>query len=412
MSVAAGYSEGAAESRPRVSGRGEASAQLQDRLSTVRMRAHLVALQRIADRNGGSRVAGSRGYAASVRYVRDELKRAGYAPRVSQFPFVEYAELVERGFQLTSRARRFPVEAIDFSPSTPKGGVSGKLVSSDDGCEAGDFRGVQGQIALVRRGKCFFAEKAQNAGNAGAIALVVFNVERGPLDATLGSPRASAIPVVSVDLSTGRALDNPGTTIRLVVETRTQHTTSQNVVADARPRSRRVLLVGAHLDSVLAGPGVNDNGTGVAALLEIARVVRSAAPRLSVRFAFWGAEEFGLFGSRAYARKVDLDQIVGYLNFDMLGSREHRRAVYSGPFAARWLRYFKERGLRAETIDLSARSDNLSFEQRGIPTGGLFAGDDPCYHAPCDRVSQVDFGIFHELAAGAAFGVAAFAPKQ
>ena len=98
-----------------------------------------------------------------------------------------------------------------------------------------------------------------------------------------------------------------------------RNASSQNVVADSRPGARRVLLVGAHLDSVVAGPGINDNATGVASLLEIARAGtrRSAA---AVRFAFWGAEEFGLFGSSAYARTVDRREIVGYLNFDMLGS--------------------------------------------------------------------------------------------
>jgi len=146
-------------------------------------------------------------------------------------------------------------------------------------------------------------------------------------------------------------------------------------------------------------------------LLEIARVVRARYPQLAVRFAFWGAEELGLFGSRAYASNVDRSRIVGYLNFDVLGSPSRERTVYKGgPFAARWLGYFERRGVRAEQIDIGGRSDHFPFEQIGIPTGGLFAGGYPCYHRACDRLANVDLAVLDELAAAAAFGVASFAP--
>jgi len=397
-------------------GAGAQTAPLEVRLPNAldldRMRADLVALQRLADGNGGNRSAGTRGYDASVRYVRDQLTRAGYRPRVVAFPFVEYVELVERGLQVAPSRRSFRVEAADYSPSTPARGLRGRVTAVDDGCQPGDFPNVRGRIALAARGSCFVAVKAQNAGRAGAVALVVFNVEPGPVDVTLGDPRASAIPVVVVAGSTGALLQRAGATVELTVRTRTRRTTSQNVVADVRPGAGSVLLVGAHLDSVRAGAGINDNGTGVAALLEIARALRRLAPERPVRFAFWGAEEFGLFGSSAYARTADLAGIVGYLNFDMLGSRsrERLRAVYDGPFAGRWLDYFEERGLRATRIDLGGSSDHAPFHQRGLPVGGLFAGLDRCYHARCDRVAEVDFVLLRQLSAAAAFGVAAFSP--
>jgi aminopeptidase S len=135
-------------------------------------------------------------------------------------------------------------------------------------------------------------------------------------------------------------------------------------------------------------------------------------PRLAVRFAFWGAEELGLIGSRAYADTRPVGDLVGYLNFDMLGSRERLRGVYEGPYAQRWLRYFRQRGLPAETIDIAGRSDHAPFQERGVRTGGLFAGGDACYHAACDRVASVDRRLFEELTRAAAFGVAAFAPTS
>ncbi|MDQ3671715.1 MAG: M20/M25/M40 family metallo-hydrolase, partial [Actinomycetota bacterium] len=203
------------------------------------------------------------------------------------------------------------------------------------------------------------------------------------------------------------------TVVELELVTHRKRSTSQNVVAETRPGARRVLMVGAHLDSVREGPGINDNATGVAALLEIARVVRARYPQLSVRFGFWGAEELGLFGSRAYAQAVDRSRIVGYLNFDILGSPSRDRAVYEGgPFAARWLAYFERRGVEANSIDIAGRSDHFPFEQIGIPTGGVFAGGYACYHRACDRVANVDLALFDELAAAAAFGVASFAPLE
>lgn len=412
--VSAGWvarSEGSDQKR---STRAEVVAQLPRALSQARLRADLLALERIADRAGGNRAAGTTGYRASVAHVRSELERAGYTPRVLGFPFVLYRESVEKGMQIAPTRRDLRVEALDYSPSTPKGGLRARVVAADDGCEPGDFDGVRGSIALARRGTCFFAVKARNAASSGAIALLVFNAEPGLFDGTLGDPQASPIPVAGIDGTVGPELASAsGSIVELELETSRQRSTSQNVIADTQPGARSVLLVGAHLDSVLVGPGINDNATGVAALLEIARVARRRYPDLSVRFAFWGAEELGLFGSSAYAKGADRSRIVGYLNFDVLGSPSRERTVYKGgPFAARWLGYFERRGLRATQIDIGGRSDHFPFERIGIPTGGLFAGDYACYHRACDRLESIDLAVFDQLARAAAFGVASFAPIQ
>ena len=172
----------------------------------------------------------------------------------------------------------------------------------------------------------------------------------------------------------------------------TRRTTSRNVTADSRRGAARVLVVGGHLDSVAAGAGINDNGTGVAAILEIARALKKSPRPLAVRFAFWGAEELGLFGSRAYASTVDPTGIAGYLNFDVLGSPTRRYGVYgSDRFATAWLEYFGRRGADAVRIDPEGRSDHAPFAARGIQIGGLYAGDYDCYHRTCDRVAAIDF---------------------
>ena len=386
-------------------------AQLSRALSVARMRADLHALQRIADRSGGSRAAGTAGYRDSLGYVRAQLSRAGYTPRVQSFPFVEYRESVERGLQIAPARRDFHIEALEYSPSTPRGGLRARVVPSGDGCQASDFQAVRDAIALVRRGECFFAVKARNAAAAGASAVVIFNSERGGFDGTLGDPQAATIPAVGIAGALGSELAAvTDAVVELELIARSVRSTSQNVLADMRPGARRVLVVGAHLDSVRVGPGINDNATGVTALLEIARVIRGRFPGIAVRFAFWGAEEAGLFGSRAYVSTVGRSQIAAYLNFDILGSRSGDYAVYEGPFAARWFGYFERRGVDAKVIDIEGRSDHAPFAQAGVPVGGLYAGDYACYHRACDRVSAIDFAVLETLARAAAWGIASFAP--
>ena len=393
-------------------------AQLVERLpraiSLARMRADLRALESIADRNGGMRAAGTPGYAESVAYVRAQLRRAGYDVRLRTFPFVEFLEHLEKGRQLQPVERVLPLEALDYSPSTPRAGLRARLVPSGDGCTAGDFGAVRGSIALVERGTCFFAVKAANAEQAGAAGVLVFNNAAGPLDGTLGDPHASSIPVAGIARSLGLELaETENAIVELELLTETRAATSLNVTADTQRRGGRVLMMGAHLDSVRAGAGINDNGTGVAAVLEIARVLRTQGRPLAVQVAFWGAEELGLFGSRAYAGTVRPENVVGYLNLDVLGSPSRRYAVYGGgQLATRLLRYLERRGLRARTIDLQGRSDHAPFAQRGIPVAGLYAGDYSCYHRACDRLASVDLTALDQLAEAAAFGVASVAPLQ
>jgi Zn-dependent M28 family amino/carboxypeptidase len=266
----------------------------------------------------------------------------------------------------------------------------------------------------VTRGVCFISVKARNAQAAGARAVLTYNLQPGPLNATLGDPQASRIPVAAITRSAGTQLARTaGAVVELELTTSRRPSRSQNVLADTRPGAPRVLLAGAHLDSVIAGPGINDNGTGVAVLLEIARVLRAFAPQVNVRFGFWSAEELGLIGSRAYAQTLRPGSVAGYLNFDMLGSPTRAYGVYAaGPYTERWLEYFERRGLPAQRVDLAGRSDHFAFEQAGIPTGGLIAGEYACYHSACDRLGAVDTSALRDLARAAAYGIAAFAPRS
>ena len=399
-----GASSAGAERRSRE----QFSTDLRKAVTLAGMRTHLVALQRIADASGGNRAAGTAGYRASVRYVQAALARAGLRVRLQSFPYARFAVDLVRGRQLTPVRRDLAPRAFEYSGS---GKVRGRVVAAGNGCQTGDFGAeVRGKLALIRRGSCFFAVKAGNAVRAGAAAAIIVNNEAGPLSATLVEP-GIGIPVVGVTREAGS--DLAGATAEVEVRAHTVRTTVQNVIADS-PRARRApsLVVGGHLDSVTAGAGIDDNGTGVAMLLELAEATQRLEPRHRVRFGFWGAEESGLHGSRAYTRvAANRRDVTGYLNYDMLGAQRYSRQVYRGPFADVFRRYFAARGLRSETIDIEGRSDHASFDAVGIPTGGLFSGGDPCYHRRCDRIPNVNLHALDELADAAAHAVAMLEPR-
>ena len=322
------------------------------------------------------------------------------------FPYSRFVEELERGRQLAPAQRNLAVEAFEYSGS---GTVRAQVVAADDGCQPSDFGGVGDKIALIRRGTCFFAVKAGNAARAGAAAAIIFNNEAGPLDGTLSEP-GIGIPVVAVTRELGASLD--GATVELEVRARTVRTTVQNVIGDA-PRTSRAstLVVGAHLDSVAAGAGIDDNGTGVAALLELARAIQRLEPRHHVRFGFWAAEESGLHGSRAYVRvAANRRGVTGYLNFDMLGAQRYVRGVYRGPFAGIFKRYFAARGLPPRRSTSAAARTTHRLRRPASPSAA-FQRRRPLLPQRCDRVPNVNLRALDELANAAAHGVAMLEPR-
>jgi aminopeptidase S len=213
---------------------------------------------------------------------------------------------------------------------------------------------------------------------------------------------------------------------------------SVNLVVERAGSRPDVIMLGAHLDSVEAGPGINDNGSGIATLLVVAeRLAELAPPERTVRFAFWGAEEGGPHGSRAHVDALpaaELARIGAYLNFDMLGSPNPIRFVYaeggaapgSDALTSLLTTYFDAEGLSWAPIDLEGDSDHGPFTDAGIPTGGLFSGGiepktdaeaaafggtagepaDACSHRGCDTIDNVDDVILAEMAAAVAYAVA------
>ncbi|MPZ79303.1 MAG: M28 family peptidase [Actinophytocola sp.] len=396
---------------------------------------HLIALQRLADRNGGTRAASSPGHEASAEYVATKLEDAGYIVTRQEFPFV-YDETLSQS--LTVDGAAVPFNRMSYSEDTPEGGVTGPLVvvPADDtpGCEATDYDGLaaEGAIVLVSRGTCTFGQKATVAGEVGAVGVLIYNNVPGALGGNLGGPLPGSAPAGGISQADGATLAmQEGATVTLAVSGVTEDRTSYNVIAETQTgRHENVVMAGAHLDSVPAGPGINDNGSGSSALLETALQL-GGRPKVNnaVRFAWWSAEEFGLVGSEYYVRNLDFEEqlnIALYLNFDMIGSPNAGYFIFDGddsdgvgagpgPYGsaqieAAFENYFEVTGVPTEGRDFDGRSDYGEFILQGIPAGGLFTGAevpkteaqaakwggvvgdafDPCYHQACDNLGNVD----------------------
>jgi len=435
------------------------------------LQAHLAALQAIADANGGNRAAGTEGYEASIDYVELMLDAAGYRTERQEFTYIR-TDFTGSALERTAPDPEAFAFIDDFIPMSYSGGgdVEANVTAVDinlegdrastSGCEEADFAGFPvDDIALIQRGSCDFRVKADFAEAAGASAVIIFNQGNvdpsddrfGVVNGTLGSLGVS-IPVVGATFALGEdaaaLLEVGDLVMRVAVQVEEIPVTTQNLIADSPwGRTDRTVLAGAHLDSVPEGPGINDNGTGVAALLEIAEQMAELEPtRNAVRFAFWGGEEDGLIGSDYYVSqltKSQTKQIAVNLNFDMLGSVNPVTFIYdgdgdtfgaTGPNGSDTIEgvfedYFTSQGEPFEATEFDGRSDYFAFINAGIPAGGLFSGAegikteeqaedfggeagepyDPCYHEVCDDFGNVDPGGFEDMADAAAHSIMVFA---
>jgi Zn-dependent M28 family amino/carboxypeptidase len=426
---------------------------------------HERAFANIAERNGGTRVSGSPGFDRSRDYVVGQLQSAGWTVNVQPFEFPYYQPLAPSTFERTAPDQHTyagdEFATMDYSGS---GDVTANLQavdltlpptpapSSTSGCEAEDFAGfTAGNIALIQRGTCPFGQKVANAEAAGASAVVIFNEGQPDRTAvvagTLGGP--ATIPALGISFAEGQslatALEGGVVTLHITTSTLSETRTTYNVIADAPDggRTDHTVVVGSHLDSVAAGPGINDDGSGSAQDLEIALKYEKAVknPRNHLRFLFFGAEEEGLLGSAHYVASLDQaarNDIMAMVDLDMMASPNYARLVYDGDgsdfpgdegptgsdvIEALFTNYWAGRGLASETIPFDGRSDYVAFTGVGIPAGGIFAGAevkktaeqvakyggeagvpfDKCYHQACDTLANLNLQALDEFSDASAF---------
>jgi hypothetical protein len=388
---------------------------------------HLEALQAIADAHGGTRVAGSPGFEASARYVADVLRATGYEVTFPSTEVPVFEQLGPSVFDQVEPERWQWVDGRDFRAMlfSASGNVRAAIDRVEGGCAEADFAGFRvGAVAVIEPSyECFRRAQVVNAQRAGAVAVIgLSTAARGsPLRPTLFSPGGIDVPVLSVTAETGRALVE-GSVVRIRTSVSTSFDVVRSVVAEL-PESvdQDVVMLGGHLDSVMDGPGINDNGSGVGLLLETARWAARLERAPAVRFAFWAGEEEGLYGSWAYAHELgadELERIDVYLNLDMVASTNFVTFVYeaspedpeiSRQVADLFADALQDLGAESEPLDLQGASDHAAFDDVGVPTGGLYSGSqevktpaqaeahggtagaklDACYHQPCDTIDNI-----------------------
>jgi hypothetical protein len=373
---------------------------------------HLSALQEIADQHGGIRAAGTPGYDASAEYVAKRLREAHWRVQLQpvRFPYFELRSAsLSVGGRTLRRARDFQV--LSYSGA---GRASGRLRRLLGGCASEEYFGLGPRdIPLVSRGQCFFRAKAFTAQAAGALALVVIDdspTRRGVPSGTLAAPGVH-IPVVLV--SSDRVRD--GAEVSVDVDAITERRLTHNVIAETPGGEGHVVMAGGHLDSVPGGPGINDNGSGAATLIETAEAIGPDPPGDRVRLGFWGAEELGLLGSRHYVRSLSREErrrIRAYVNLDMVESPSAVPELYADGDERLGRVLNRAAGGPLGEISAGGSSDHAPFAAAGVPVNGLYTGStergaggrprDPCYHLACDTLDNVNRPVLLRMARAAA----------
>jgi Zn-dependent M28 family amino/carboxypeptidase len=438
-------------------------------ITVPNMLQHSYALQDIADRSGThNRVAGSLANKRTVNYIVDQMRDAGWTTKKQPFEFPYYEQTARPVFEQTAPAQHTFTESTDFLTMdySGSGDVTAPVVpvdvivplppgspnsTSNSGCEAADFNGFPaGSIALVQRGTCNFVVKVKNAAAAGAVGVIVFNEGQpdrsGVVAGNLGEP--VTIPAVGTSYQIGvdfvnayRNGQHPAAHIK--TQTFSEIRTTWNVIADSPfGDPDRTVVVSAHNDSVAAGPGINDDGSGIAMDLELAKNLgkKGPFPKNHMRFLWVGDEEGGLVGSQFYVDSLTDKQklkIIAMLDFDMVASPNYARQVYdgdgstpgnpAGPGGSGFIEslfndFFDSQDQATEPIPFDGRSDYVAFTNAGIPAGGIFTGAekpktheewllfggtegaplDPCYHQACDTVNNLNLKAFSEMSQAAA----------
>ncbi|NVJ54855.1 MAG: M20/M25/M40 family metallo-hydrolase [Vibrionaceae bacterium] len=457
---------------------------------------HLVELEgrASATSDGASvtRAAGTDGYQYSVDYIVETMRDHNYDVRTQEFDFRAWEELAGTslnvaGVELVSVRNATEGEQADFAAMSYSGSgeVNAPAVfitpdfrfdapdyDSTDGCEATDFDGldVTGKVAVIQRGGCSFNAKVVNAQEAGAQGVIVFNQgnDEGRTDVvngTLGSDSGATIPAFGARFDLGKQWYDASlagdVNVILNINVQDEMVVTQNIIAETKGGdANQIVMLGAHLDSVPEGPGINDNGSGTAGLLEYAVTLAdlNAPVKNKVRFAWWAAEEAGLVGSEYYttelfgplyaqaeqeilaqfeledpsqftpeqmelveARYNELNKVKLYLNFDMIGSPNYIFGVmdgdlsdtkdspdnaYTGDFTppygtshieSKFNDFFNKKKEATVPQALSKRSDYAGFADWGVAFGGLFTGAEKAKSAEEANLFGGDTGVAYDV---------------
>lgn len=408
--------------------------ELQSLITEEALRVHAEKLYEIAGHSNKSyghptRVIGSKGHWSTLGYIKKQLHSLGDYYNVTVQPFKAFmGEVYSFNATIDGKVPDSLVE-MDMSPATPhKKPVTGELVAVlNFGCSESDYidADVDGKICLIQRGQCAFGDKAKFAAQFGAKAAIIYNNEPGSVRGTLGIPvdGVPMAPSVGLDQIEGEKyvelLKEKNLIASVFVDSFVGPITTMNIIAESKLGDpENVVMLGAHSDSVTAGPGINDDGSGTISLIEVAKHLSKFNVTNKVRFAWWAAEEEGLLGSNYYAANLtpgENEKIRLFMDYDMMASPNYEYQVYdannidnpkgSEELKNLYIDYYLSHGYNYTLIPFDGRSDYVGFIENGIPGGGIAAGAekenasngeplDICYHQLCDDVSNIAWDAF------------------
>jgi aminopeptidase YwaD len=339
------------------------------------------------------RVAGTPAEIRAVEYLEAQLASYGY--EVERMPFTFENDPFRVGeVRLDGRA----IEALTMAGS-PGGTVEAPAIEvglADDAGIAG--RDLTGRIAVAERGVLNFGTKYENVAAAGALGLIVVNNRPGPFSGNL--TLAARFPVVSVSQEDGAALleaARAGRTLTIEAPPTVGATQAYNVIARPPGNASCAIIVGGHFDTVPGAPGANDNASGTANVLELARAFALGGPKPGLCFALFGAEESGLHGSKALVERLRAaGQLPRYMvNLDVTGIGRQVEVIGDTPAAARAIALASAAGIEAVPSQLppNSGSDHMSFADAGVEVVFFTSGDFSTIHSPQDVAAAIDRGI-------------------
>ncbi|GMM38907.1 aminopeptidase Y [Saccharomycopsis crataegensis] len=392
-----------------------------------------------------TRVIGSSGHFATINHILSVFNKYHWYYDITVQPFTTVISKIESAKLYLNNEEPANYAGLDLTPPTKNNGefVNGTLVYiKNQGCEDADYEDLVAAyekdssvdyVALIERGVCSFGDKSRKAGKYNAQAAIVFDNEDTDdiLHGTLGEPQGGEVPSISIVrslakhyidnfLSQGKTVD-----VSVAIDSYVKSVVTKNVIAETRFGDKNnIVMAGAHTDSVTAGPGINDDGTGTISLLVLAEQLTKYRPTNAIRLGFWAAEEEGLIGSTYYVEQLTAEENARhrlFLDYDMMASPNYAYQVYDGnnidnPAGSQeikdlYIDWYVSQGLNYTLIPFDGRSDYAAFIENNIPGGGIatgaegiktpeevamFGGEagewyDHCYHQLCDDLTNVDY---------------------
>ena len=355
------------------------------------------------------RLTGTESEKQAASFLTEQLEGYGYTVDVQTFEFEKYRAPTSLRLTIDRFNETLSPAAFQFSVS---GHVTGEIVEAGLGLES-DYNDIDadGKIAIVAAERTSFHELVRNAGHAGAAAIIIYFPQGYPINRwSLGKHDDAFIPALALSYEEGKALldhmktDGPVNGEVTIEGSHIDKAESQNLIALKQPdfktnNSKEIITIGAHYDSVKQAPGANDNASGTAVVLELARALRDVPTHKEIRFLFFGAEEVGLLGSEYYVStlsKKDRKRSVAMFNLDMVGSADAGKlAIQTVDGTANAVtkaasKAYEELHGHSVSIGSGGRSDHTPFQKAGIDAAlFIYYPPEEWYHSPEDTVDKI-----------------------